>query len=255
VAIFQPVTHQQVLEAIPTKTRRRRPWVALGGVALLFIVLLAVVAILESPVPTPACRLRCPPPPPPSAGHSTNPGPPKSFIASAAQSARPVQLSLYRSSAYGFTVQWDPLGLPPASQTTDKGVQWKLVDQNRNEFVVVLWGVPARGRGPTQIISDVAASAFPDFHRVYDIPEAEVGYVTGAGTVYDGSATPADGRAYHARIAIEAAIHGGLGVVALEEGPFTKDTGSGFADPAQVPDSQGMDQLANTVTWAGEPPQ
>ena len=36
---------------------------------------------------------------------------------------------------------------------------------------------------------------FPDFTHVYDIPGAEVGYVPGSGSVYEGESVPAFGQA------------------------------------------------------------
>ena len=250
MASFESVNHSQVLESFPRKTHRGAPWFGVAGLLVLAIVLLAVVALLEAPSTKPGCGLRCAPPPPPSSRGSGKALSPISGSTARFQVPQPVHFDRsYHSSTYGFTLYWDSEVWPDASSTTSGHVEWG----GGNGLVIEVGGDPPRGRSAEQMVRDIAQGTFPDFHLVYTIPGAEVGYVPGAGAVYAGTVTSADGQSIPARCVLEVAIKRDVGVVVYEAGNVDSTANPG--DPAQMPYDEDVDMLANTVTWPGGPSQ
>ena len=87
------------------------------------------------------------------------------------------------------------------------------------------------------------------------MPGAELGYISGSGTIYDLTASPASGTLVHERIAIMAAVHGNVSVTRLCASPLAPDNGP-HPNPSQLNPAveRTADDIGNTVTWPGMAP-
>lgn len=247
---FERATHAQVLDAYPRKTRRGVAWLLVGGIALLSILVLGVLAVLLTPSAPHACRFKCAPLPPPKL-----PGRQSirdSSISTASGALPVVEGRTYTSSQYGYSVRWSPDLLPDPDKADNRTLDWQLAT-NAGQFSLTFTAGPAQSQSPQEIVNSIAQQ-FPDFQHVYDVPGAELGYQAGAGAVYNGDIIPPNGDSEHLRAIFTVAIKHGTAVAEVTIGPFQRDTGNGFADPAEMVNDQIADVLGNTVTWKGEPP-
>lgn len=135
--------------------------------------------------------------------------------------------------------------------TSDRAVSLVVNDT----WPTSIWGEPAAGRSAHQIVDATQASIFPDANHVYSIPLPELGYVPGAGDVYEVQINPGSGSALTARVVIMVAERKGLAVGVYSVGPLydTKHK-PGHPDPAGTVYPYCWDWITNSVTWPGDQP-
>jgi hypothetical protein len=104
------------------------------------------------------------------------------------------------------------------------------------------------------IVRDLIDNNFPDYSPLYDIPGAEVGYVPGAGSVYDDEVTPFFGQASDTRLAVLVAVSNDLAIAVIGTGDAANGAGSS-PDPSGLPISGFVDSLTDATRWPGEPPR
>ncbi|HZT96114.1 MAG TPA: hypothetical protein VFB34_04670 [Chloroflexota bacterium] len=219
---------------VPQKAHRHHIWLTAGGVLVAFIVLLNILAALGQSANKCVHSCRIPPPP---------------VSSPAAASSR------FHSSGLGFTLSYDKSVTGSPSNQTGSSVAWQWPLKSGGYFDAQFQGSRARGTSPLQLVNALHGRSFSQFQPIYPVAGAEIGYVLGAGEVYEGQWTPLQGQSQTERMVIMAAIKGGVGVTLVCEGPKTADNGS-HPNPAQigVGADQWCDQTLNTVTWPGEKP-
>ena len=119
-----------------------------------------------------------------------------------------------------------------------------------------LFGEPAAGRTPRQIVEDLITNTYPDASVDYEIPNAVVGYQPGFGVVAD--VFPAGHVAGNSRlrVLVMAAEKNGLALVAAGAGPyheFSPEFGSGHPSGANFFLAMDMGKYVNSFTWRGDP--
>ncbi|HZU14660.1 MAG TPA: hypothetical protein VFB58_17625 [Chloroflexota bacterium] len=237
--ISVPATQAQ-LSSLSQKTGRGRSWTAAGVLAVIAIIVFSVLSNLLQTGPAP-CPSSCRQPPPPVVA------------------ALPPAAS-FTSSAYGYSLAYDP-GLPPAAQDSGS-ITWELQEGNDIGAYQVSAQL-AGGRGPSTVVQDlVNASQFPDAgaRLQFAIPGAEIGYQSGAGNLYyEPNITPNQGQATQGNIIAMAAVKrdsSGRNVAITVFGFATRDPAlnPGHPLPEQTFIGFNIDQVINTVLWAGEKP-
>jgi hypothetical protein len=161
-------------------------------------------------------------------------------------------LTTYHSSQYGFSLAYDGNCCQPYRATAGY-IAWNLRG-SRGYFQPVFVGVQANGHSADQLVSEELAAHFPGFSFQYQIPNAELGYVAGAGAVYSGQFGPIQGQYQSARVAIVAAVRNGVGIVMACEGSQVSYMGANHPDPSSLAGDGWCDQVLNTITWSGEKP-
>jgi hypothetical protein len=154
----------------------------------------------------------------------------------------------YTSSAYGYTVDYPQFA--PSHQDASS-VGWDL-STGTGQYSVDVIAADANGQTAQQIVGDVINNNFPDYNLVYAVPGAEVGYVPGAGAVYDNEVTPFLGTASDSRLVVLAAVKNGLAIAVVGTGDAVNDQSS--PDPSGLPISSFIDNLASGTRWPGASP-
>lgn len=264
-----------------TPHKSHSPWPWLGAIAgLVFaVVLISAFAIGFSnngkgPQPVP-CANPCKQPPP---GGPTPPpnGPPAQPPVAGGP---PVAAAhTYTSSSIGYSVQYNdaPQSAPWLGQASngDPAPQKVAVqDDHQLGFIYDLsnyhpngnaWFVPAQypfgyfgaaagGRTAQQMADSYATSTFAGAQKVYDIPNAEVGYQPGYGAIYDYTARTPTGQSFHARVAVIAAVKGDAGVIVSGLGLYFPET-QGHPNPAASVFAHFWAILPDQVTFKGDQP-
>jgi hypothetical protein len=262
-SIYPVATPQQLAAAVPHKTAKRTPWVLLGAIAVVAIIVGGVLAILLAPRLAPPCGMRCMPPGPPCGMHCPPPGPGRQLPGSDVQggllgllrSPSPASGPLapayaYRSSQYGYSLEYDP-SFPP-TKIDAKEALWAHVSRSTGApFMWAITAMPARGQSVQQIAKALQQGMSPDATLVYDVPGAEVGYTVGYGSIYDTTYTPAIGPTVRVRQVVIVAIKKGLAIAGLGLAPFVRDT-EGHPNPAQTDVVFALDPIINSVVWPGD---
>ena len=164
--------------------------------------------------------------------------------------APPLQASQsYTSSTYHYSVEYS--GVQP-SHKDSSSVEWDL-STDAGQYLVVVTAARANGRTPQKIVGNVVNNNFPDYSHLYDVPGAEVGYASGAGSVYDNQATPLFGSASDSRLVVLAGVKKGLAIAVIGSGDAAQDK-SNHPDPSGLPVSSLVDSLTNATRWPGDPP-
>ena len=224
-----PATPEHIAEAGRRK-HRSKLWVAMGTMLALSLGAFALVAFaLRPPAP---CTHNCYVPPPSS--------PPLAYP------------STYHSGQYGFTLAYDSKCCKPY-RTTSGSIAWQL-SSGQGYIVPVVQGTFTRTLSPDHLVQAEQSSHFSGFSFLYQIPNAELGYVPGVGAVYSGQWTPISGQYQPARVAIVAATHNGIGIILACEGSQISETGALHPDPSSLAGDSWCDQTLNTITWKGEKP-
>lgn len=215
------------------RPRPGRRWAAWGGLVAVAAVVTAVIAWLNTPTVRPACGVLCTPPPPPCLRNCVR-----------AHSGAPRASSVYRSSTYGFTVEYP--GYAP-SREDDRSVGWDL-SAGSGQYSVDEVGGSAGSRTPEQVVNDVVSNNFSGYSFVYQVPGAEVGYSGGSGAVFSGETTSFFGNAGETRVVILAAVRGGLAIAVVGQGDAQQSSGD-HPDPSGLPISGFVDELVNGTAW------
>jgi len=118
-------------------------------------------------------------------------------------------------------------------------------------------GVSQQGRSPQQLVAAALRNIYAGAQPAYAIPGAEVGYNSAAyGAVYDILVDPGTGQAVPSRLVIIAAVRKNVAVEVVGFGPVRPASPESFdqPNPSLLGISQTLDEILNTVTWAGDPP-
>jgi hypothetical protein len=234
---YEPATAQQ-LAALSRAAGPVARWSTVAGTLAIGAIALGVVALAIGPTRKAPCGALCVQPPPPC-----------STLCSHSSKAPPLQThKRYTSSAYGFSVEYQKFD--PSSQNA-QSVNWDLSSSDGQYSVGVVAG-QAKGAGSQEIVGDVVNANFPDFTHVYDIPGAEVGYVSGSGAVYEDESVPTFGQATYTRLVVLAAVRNGLAISVAGAGDAPDP--SRAQDPSDLPVSPFLDSLANGTIWPGQSP-
>lgn len=159
----------------------------------------------------------------------------------------------YHSAAFGYDMDLSSnCGTDVRTAVTNDRSVSLVIDDS---WPVTVWGEAAASRTPQQIVDSVQASKHPGARRLYALPMPEVGYVLGAGDVYEISLKPASGSAVAVRVIVMVAIKKGLAIGVDSIGPLydPKDP-PGHPDPAGTLFPVCWDSITNSVTWPGDQP-
>ena len=119
-----------------------------------------------------------------------------------------------------------------------------------------LFSVPARGRTPKEIATELVGRTFPDTKTAYVIPNAMVGYRPGYGLVADCWPQGATANYSRMRVMVMVAVKDDLALVAGAVGPyheFTPEFGSGKPSAANLQLALDLGKYVNSFTWRGDP--
>lgn len=210
--------------------------------SLLCVGLAGVVAALVSLsvlTATPSVRYSCPPEcgrPPTGTPVEANPR------FTAADGSFSVS---YPAPSAAYAISTDPNGVLAEYQGGDTGV-------------MRLFGEPARGRSPQQVVEDLVKEVHPDATVAYHIPNAMVGYQLGSGIVYDVFPQNSLTDYTRTRIVVLAAVKNDLALIAGAAGPyheFGPDSGPGPPSGANLELAQDLGKYVNSFRWRGDPPR
>jgi hypothetical protein len=121
-----------------------------------------------------------------------------------------------------------------------------------------LFGEPAAGRSPQQIVHDVIKGTYPDAKTEYQVPNAVVGYQLGYGEVADVYPADSSGTYTRLRVLVMAAVKNDYALIAAAAGPyheFSPDYGSGHPSGANFMLAMDMGKYVNSFSWRGDPPR
>jgi hypothetical protein len=236
-----PHADAENLAAVRHIPHRGASWTAASLVALAAVVVLGVSAALSAQSVSRPCGLVCQKPPPPCFGLNCS---------HAAADAVAGTTKTYHSSKYSFSLQY-PSNFPP-SQSDNSSIGWDLSGRSGDYTVDVVAG-KAGGESAEQIELDLQQNNFSDYQQVYSIPGAEVGYQSGAGSVWDEQVDSLFGSSTDTRLVIMSSVRNGLAIALVGDGPAATSQ-SNQPDPSGLPLSSFVDDLANSVTWPGESP-
>jgi len=221
-------TQAQWALAIPTKARSGSLWLFLGAGVLALMVGLGIATVTLQPKPPQAIVYPPPPRRPPL-----------------------VKSQTYVSTKYGFSLQYS--NDIPRGAESDSSITWK----SGKTTVLSAIGVSQQGRSPQQIVAAALRNIYAGAQPAYAIPGAEVGYNSAAyGAVYDILVDPGTGQAVPSRLVIIAAVRKNVAVEVVGFGPVRPASPESFdqPNPSLLGISQTLDEILNTVTWAGDPP-
>jgi hypothetical protein len=156
----------------------------------------------------------------------------------------------YTSSKYGYSVGYTRFA---PSSTDDTSAEWDL-STDAGQYAIVVTAGHDDGRSAGEIVRDVVDNNFPDYSSLYQVPGAEVGYILGAGAVYDDETTPFFGSASDSRLVVLAAVKKGLAIAVVGSGDAAQSQ-SDHPDPSGLPISSFVDDLTNGTRWPGAPPR
>ncbi|WP_445165402.1 hypothetical protein ACTXG7_15910 [Mycolicibacterium sp. Dal123E01] len=168
----------------------------------------------------------------------------------------PVQASPRFVSADGeFSVSYPAPGTAYDVSLEDDGVSATYLGGDGG--VMELFGVPAEGRSPDDVIDDLLKARQPDATVAYVLPNTTVGYQLGFGEVLD--VYPQSGTAAtRTRLVLMAAVKNDLALVGVAIGPFRKfapGNGPGVPSGANLELAQDLGKYVNSFLWKGDPPR
>jgi len=236
MSAYVSAMHDEMLQAMPHKTRRHHPWLMALAILILAVIGLAILGAAQTPINTKCTGLSC-----------TVPGPRAHALAPPTR---------YTSSAYGFSLDYSTSNVTP-SDMNDHSISWDAQLNDGSEVTWTFSGTNPNGRDAHQIVDDTQSSNFVDATPAYTIPGADVGYTPGYGNVYDLSVAPNGGASVHDRLIIIAAIKGNVAVVFVGLGPFRKTDPQtdDHPNPAETPliNLGDVDLSLKSVIWPGDP--
>ncbi len=151
----------------------------------------------------------------------------------------------YPAPGSAYRVDTDPNGVVLDYTAGDKGT-------------MELFGQPAMGRSPRQIVDGLLKRSYPDAVIKYEIPNALVGYQLGYGVAADVYPQDPDSRFTRLRVIVLAAIKNDYALVASAVGPFrrfSRDFGPGHPSGANLELAMDMGKYVNSFMWRGDPPR
>jgi hypothetical protein len=234
--MYPIATRPQTAAAVPHKTRSVLPWAIVVAVLCMCMGALAIIARQVTPTPVPPCTTRCAPPPPPVG------------------SPLPAQ-HRYTSSAFGYSLAYtDQLGPPTIND--DHSVGWQGTLTNGNAVLLKITAEHANGRNPQQVMQAVQQSVIPGATPVYTIPNAELGYTLGYGSIYDVFVSPPSGLREEDHVVIEVVVKNDIAIELIGVSPYVEDNNP-HPSPAQMDPfvERFADVVGNTVIWQGERPR
>jgi RsiW-degrading membrane proteinase PrsW (M82 family) len=156
----------------------------------------------------------------------------------------------YVSTDGAFSVQYPGPGTAYEATLDPDGVSLKFTGGDTGNME--LFGMPADGRTPKQIVDYLISAKFPDATTAYEIPNAMVGYGPGYGVVVD--VYPNDARSAFARtrLLLMASVKYEYALVAAAIGPyheFTREFGPGHPSGANLQLAMDMGKYVNSFRW------
>ena len=151
----------------------------------------------------------------------------------------------YPGEGSAYQVSVDPTGR--------NGVELKYIAGDTG--TLALFGEPAAGRTPTQIVQQLVSSDYDGAAVAYEIPNASIGYQPGYGVVAD---VPVQGRwrnESRQRVIVIAAVKRDYALIAVAAGPyheFSPDYGNGHPSAANVEVAMDMGKYVNSFRWSGD---
>lgn len=130
---------------------------------------------------------------------------------------------------------------------------FRWVESPITDWPVHVYGETAAGRSAADILSSVAAAEYGGATKVYDIPQAEIGYQPGQGAVYDLTVSAGTATSVHARGIVMVAVKDDLAIVLTSLGPW-EGVRRGHPNPASTPTPICFSSILTSVRWPGEPP-
>ena len=212
-------------------------WRPLAQVAVGLVAAAVCATVVSLLVSEPVARYACPPEcgdPPTGTAVQTHPR------FTAADGSFSVS---YPAGESGFDITTSPSGIEAVLTRGDGGA-------------LRLFGEPARGRTPEQVVRDFLRTVRPNAKRAYVIPNAMVGYRPGYGEVDDDYPVSLNGAYVRLRLVTVAAVNEDDALIAAAIGPFHQfgpDFGPGPPSAVNLQLGLEMDQFVNSFRWRGGP--
>ncbi len=121
-----------------------------------------------------------------------------------------------------------------------------------------LFGVPAAGRTPAQVLDDLIRKAQPDATVAYQLPNAMVGFQLGHGEVLDVYPQTSSGDRKRTRIVVLVAVKNDVALIGAAIGPFREfgpNSGPGLPSGANLQLAEDLGKYVNSFLWKGDPPR
>ena len=151
----------------------------------------------------------------------------------------------YPGEEAAYQPSFDPPGL--------HGVEVKFVGGDTG--ILTLFGEPARGRTPKQIVWQAIRGKYPEATLSYEIPNASVGYQPGYGAVADVYARDSAASYTRLRVIVMAAVKHDYALIAAAVGPyheFSPDYGNGQPSGANLELAMDIGKYVNSFRWGGD---
>lgn len=149
-----------------------------------------------------------------------------------------------------FSVQYPGPGTAYEATLADDGVDLKFTGGDTG--TMALFGMPADGRTPEEIVLGLINDKYPNATVHYEIPNAMVGYEPGYGVVADEYPQDAGSTFTHLRVLVMVAIKYDYALVAAAVGPyheFTRDFGTGHPSGVNMQLAMDMGKYINSFRW------
>ncbi|HLI16508.1 MAG TPA: hypothetical protein VKV23_10735 [Acidimicrobiales bacterium] len=178
--------------------------------------------------------------------------------------------SLYVNPTSGFSVRyWIPPLLPATGSASTAGNELELSFASLANMPpgspagayygqLQFFALEAQGASPEQLVAQVVGRLAPGAALAYVLPGASVGYVPGYGAAYDYYPSTGAGTAERYRLIVLCAVHAGLAVFALADGPyldFSQDGIPAIIHHATIADEFSAllaDNSVDSVRWPSE---
>jgi hypothetical protein len=166
---------------------------------------------------------------------------------------------VYTSSTYGFSVAYydhpDFEDLVKVASEDDHSITWTVTPRAGFAFPLTVSGEEAGGASADSLVDAIQTSRFPDAKKAYAIPKMQIGFVDGAGNVYDLTITAGNGKSVRGRLIVAAAVKDGVAITIVTLGPFEKTTpDDGHPNPAQTFMANVADEALASIVFKGENP-